>query len=39
VRQLEEERISRKAIESTLMKLKEDFAKSDLEKDKLILDL
>ena len=39
VRSLEEEKIARKAIETTLAKLKEDFAKSELEKDKLILDL
>jgi hypothetical protein len=39
VRGLEEEKIARKAIETTLQKLKEDYARSDLEKDKLILDL
>lgn len=39
VRSLEEEKISRKSIEATLSKLKEDFARSELEKDKLIMDL
>lgn len=39
VRNLEEEKIARKAIESTLAKLKEDFSRGELEKDKLITDL
>ncbi len=36
---LEEERISRKMIENTLSKLKEDFARQELEKDKLLADI
>lgn len=39
VRSLEEEKIARKSLDSTLLKLKEDFARSELEKDKLIIDL
>jgi ribosomal protein L17 len=39
VRNLEDERIARKTIETTLNKLKDDFARQDLEKDKLISDL
>lgn len=39
VRSLEEEKIARKSIESTLSKLKEDFARTDIDKDKLIMDL
>lgn len=38
-RQLEEEKIARKSIESSLSKLKDDFARADLDKDKLIVDL
>ena len=38
-RSLEEEKLARKTIESTMLKLKEDFAKSELEKDKFALDL
>ena len=36
IKALEEEKIARKMIESTLSKLKEDFAKEELEKDKLL---
>lgn len=39
VRSLEEEKIARKMIETTLSKLKEDFAKQELEKDKLLADI
>jgi hypothetical protein len=39
VKSLEEERIARKMIETTLSKLKEDFAKQELEKDKLLADI
>jgi len=39
VRSLEDEKLARKAIENTLAKLKEDFARNDLDKDKLIMDL
>ena len=39
IRSLEEEKIARKSIETTLSKLKEDFAHTELEKDKLISDL
>lgn len=39
VRSLEEEKIARKSLDSTLLKLKEEFARSELEKDKLIIDL
>lgn len=39
VRNLEDERIARKTIESSLSKLKEEFARGDLEKDKLISDI
>jgi transcriptional regulator NrdR family protein len=39
VRNLEEEKIARKALESTLAKLKDDYARADLDKDKLIMDL
>lgn len=38
-RQLDEEKIARKTIESSLSKLKDDFARADLDKDKLIVDL
>jgi hypothetical protein len=39
VRSLEDEKLARKAIETTLAKLKEDFARNELDKDKLIMDL
>jgi hypothetical protein len=39
VRSLEDEKLARKAIETTLAKLKEDFARNELDKDKLIVDL
>jgi hypothetical protein len=39
VRSLDEEKLARRSIEATLSKLKEDFARSDLDKDKLIADL
>ena len=39
VRSLEEEKIARRSIETTLAKLKEDFSQRELEKDKLISDL
>lgn len=39
VRSLEEEKIARNSIQSTLIKLKEDFARSELEKDKMIIEL
>ncbi|CDW87586.1 UNKNOWN [Stylonychia lemnae] len=39
VRSLEEEKIARKLIESNLSKLKEDFARQELDKDKLLADI
>jgi transcriptional regulator NrdR family protein len=39
VRSLEEEKIARNSIQSTLIKLKEDFARGELDKDKMIIDL
>mmetsp|Transcript_662 Transcript_662/g.712 ORF Transcript_662/g.712 Transcript_662/m.712 type:complete len:108 (+) Transcript_662:601-924(+) len=39
MKSLEEEKIGRKAVESQLSKLKEDFATRELEKDKLISEL
>lgn len=39
VRSLDEEKIARKSIEATLAKLKEDYARTDLDKDKIITDL
>eukprot|EP00347_Sterkiella_histriomuscorum_P016662 403352336 len=39
VKSLEEEKIARKIIESTLSKLKEDFARQELEKDKYLSDI
>lgn len=36
---LESEKIARNSVQGTLAKLKEDFARSELEKDKLIIDL
>lgn len=39
VRTLEEEKIARNSIQSTLIKLKEDFARGELEKDKMIIEL
>ena len=39
VRSLEEEKIARNSIQSTLIKLKEDFARDELDKDKMIIDL
>lgn len=39
VKSLEEEKIARRGIESSLAKLKEDFALRELEKDKLISEL
>jgi len=39
VRSLEEEKIARNTIQSALTKLKDDYARTDLEKDKLIMDL
>jgi septal ring factor EnvC (AmiA/AmiB activator) len=39
VRSLEEEKIARRTIETTLSKIKDDFAQRELEKDKLISDL
>lgn len=39
VRSLEDEKIARKMIETTLSKLKEDFARQELEKDKLLADV
>lgn len=39
LRSLEEEKISRKTIETTLSKLKEDFARQELDKDKMLADI
>jgi hypothetical protein len=39
VRSLEEEKLARKAIEANLSKLKDDFARNDIDKDKIITDL
>jgi hypothetical protein len=39
VRSLEEEKLARKAIEVNLSKLKDDFARNDIDKDKIITDL
>lgn len=39
VRSLEEEKLIRKTLETNLGKLKEDFSRTDLDKDKLIMDL
>lgn len=39
VRTLEEEKIARNSIQNTLIKLKEDFARGELEKDKMIIEL
>ena len=39
MRSLEEEKIARNTIQSALTKLKDDYARTDLEKDKLIMDL
>ena len=36
---MESEKIARNSVQGTLTKLKEDFARSELEKDKLIIDL
>jgi len=36
---LEEEKLARKAIEANLSKLKDDFARNDIDKDKMITDL
>ncbi len=39
VRQLEEEKIARKTLESNLARIKEESAKSDLQKEKTIIDI